>query len=646
MQFYAEYTLGMRGPSNKKADKGTIVHKILEICALCKKALQDDIPEIEDEEIGAVLTDNYDPEYMSSIASRVYHHYTADLTHHSWGEKDFKDCVNWTWKALKYNDGMFDPRYRNVVDAEPHFNFELPFDWAEYDYPEQGLKGKLGLKGTIDLITDLGDGVYEVVDWKGLPTDTPIPTIEGWKTMGTLTINDIVFDKDGNQTKVVGKSKKSYKECYEIEFDDKTKAICDYEHLWLLDNDDVVDAPNLKVGDKIDVAGPLDTDYVDLPIDPYVLGAWLGDGRNRSMEITSGDSFIFNEIEDRGYQAGTDINHSTSDCRTSTILAQTHNLRKLNLLHNKHIPLVYLRASYSQRLDLLRGLMDTDGNVNSVRKQAVFTTCNKKLSNDVKELLLSLGQRVNQSTIVRDTNFKKNVTVYPLAFRPLNLNPFLMPRKSDRINADWGPGRSNKRMIKKITKLATNLETQCIMVDSPSNTYLCTKNMIPTHNTGRRLDWATGKTKDQVKLFSDPQLRLYHYAVKQMYPHVHSFLITIYFINDGGAFTVHFQDSDLEKTEAIIKRRFEAIRDTQQPLRIKETDPKQTSKCHKLCHAGMTTFEDTHVQSIERYGKPMSKCDQMKQVIAQKGIEWVTKNYAHPDHKHGSYGEGGGKVQP
>jgi len=341
MQFYSEYVLGLRGQGNKKADKGTITHKILEICALCKKASQDGLAVIDDEDIGEVLTDNYGPEYLAAVAARAYQFYTKKFDYHkgrhAWTDKDFEDCLNWAWKALKYRDGMFDPRNRNVVDAEPHFDFEMPFDWANYEYPEHGLKGRLALKGTIDLITDVGDGVYEVIDWK----------------------------------------------------------------------------------------------------------------------------------------------------------------------------------------------------------------------------------------------------------------------------------------------------------------------------TGRRLDWATGKTKDQHKLFSDAQLRLYHYAVKQMYPDVHTFLVTIMFINDGGAFTVHFQDSDLEKTEQMIRKRYEVIQQTEEPSIIRQIDPSQGWKCRKLCHAGMTTFEDTHVEPIvekrvgqyTKYGETMSKCEQIRYMIKKKGIDWVTDNYTHPDHVHGKYGQGGGKIQ-
>ena len=74
MQYYMEYTLGWRGSSGKKADKGTIVHKVLELCALAKKALQDGHAIFEDHEIGEIETANYDTEYLDEIIDRVISH--------------------------------------------------------------------------------------------------------------------------------------------------------------------------------------------------------------------------------------------------------------------------------------------------------------------------------------------------------------------------------------------------------------------------------------------------------------------------------------------------------------------------------------------------------------------------------------------
>lgn len=650
-QFFLEYNLGWRGPSGQKADKGTIVHKALEIAAVCKKAVQDGVEVVEDDVVGSVLTANYEPEYMDYIIERVYNYYTELFDHHAWSPKDYKDCKNWTWKALQLNDGMFDPRNRNVVEPELKFDFEIKEDWAKYNYDMGNgdkLEGYLSLKGTIDLVTDLGDKCYEVIDWKGLPINTKIPTLDGFTTMGNIKEGEIVFDQYGMKCKVVGKSKIKTKECFKIMFDDNTSAVCDNEHLWKLSNGETVSVVNLKKGDKIKVASPIECKDVNLPIQPYLLGAWLGDGRNRSCEISSGDPEIFNNLHLDGNVLGKNLeNRSNIQTISKTVYNTTNKLKTLDLLHNKHIPNIYFRSSYHQRLCLLRGLMDTDGNVNIIRKQAVFTSCNAKLANDVHHLLLTLGQRPYKYKQTRKTNFSNGneIEVYHISFRPININPFRLRRKASKVNPNWGYGKSNIRQITSIEKDAKQ-KTQCIAVDSPDNTYLCTENYIPTHNTGRRLDWATGEEKTEKKLFEDPQLRLYHYAVHKTFPDIDHIIMTIYYINDGGPFSIHFSNKDIPKTEEMIQKKFEFIKKTTKPSLLYEKNPARSWVCRKLCHHGKTTFEGTDIEPMKDPRNPsqyLTKCEQTKRMIKQYGIEWVSANMSHSDHNLDHYKAPGGK---
>jgi len=164
-QYFIEYVLGWRGLSNKKADKGTIVHKILEILAVIKKAQQDNVTDVTDEIVGLINIHDYS---LDKIINQVYDYYSSTNTHHEWFDKDRDDCYNWVYKTLKFNNGMFDPRQRTIVCPEQHFDFVIKKPWAKYSYdtPEGKLEGYLGLKGTIDLITKVDDNFYEIVDWK------------------------------------------------------------------------------------------------------------------------------------------------------------------------------------------------------------------------------------------------------------------------------------------------------------------------------------------------------------------------------------------------------------------------------------------------------------------------------------------------
>jgi len=321
-QYYIEYVLGWRGPSGQKADKGTIVHKVLEILAFIKKAKQDNTPIIEDDIIGKIDINNYD---LDTIIDSVYDHYVLQTQHHKWADKDKKDCRSWVHKAISFNNGMFDPRNRNIICPERHFDFEINRQWAKYSFNTDNgpISGNLALKGTIDLVTSLNSKTIEIVDWK----------------------------------------------------------------------------------------------------------------------------------------------------------------------------------------------------------------------------------------------------------------------------------------------------------------------------TGKRLDWATGQEKTQEKLEKDPQLRIYHYAISHLYPEIEHIIFSIYFINDGGPFSVCFDKSDLLETENMLRSKFEAIKATKKPKLHKSW------MCSKLCHFGKTTFENSHLLPIIEYrdgqtcpkNNFMTKCEQIKHEIELKGIEQVTKEYKNLNHTIGHY---------
>src|SRR5690606_33275759 len=111
---------------------------------------------------------------------------------------------------------------------------------------------------------------------------------------------------------------------------------------------------------------------------------------------------------------------------------------------------------------------------------------------------------------------------------------------------------------------------------------LCTLNMIPTHNTGQRKDWSTGRKKD-LKYFQedDFQLQFYYYALAHLYPDK-NVLLTIFWIRDGGPFTVTFSKDHLPKIEARIRQRFEEIKKCKKPELISPNH--KDFKCYKLCH--------------------------------------------------------------
>lgn len=162
---------------------------------------------------------------------------------------------------------------------------------------------------------------------------------------------------------------------------------------------------------------------------------------------------------------------------------------------------------------------------------------------------------------------------------------------------------------------------------------------IVDYKTGRRLNWGTGEEKTFEKLQQDPQLKLYHYAATKLIPDAKEIMVTIYFINDGGPFTMSFGPAELESTVEMLRQKFEEIKATKLPKQNKSW------KCSKLCNAGKTTFENTHVAPIieGRNGKTtpqgqiMTKCEQTYYAIQKYGIDFVQENYKMPNHNVGFY---------
>ena len=326
-QYLFDYVLGYRSPSNKKADKGTIVHKVLEILAFIKYHQQNGNKFFEDDIIGKVDIYNYN---LDTIIDSVYQYYTSAFCHHEWKPIDFRDCSKWTYKAIEYANGMFDPRNRNILYPEQRFDITIDQPWAKYKYETNDgiIEGNLAIKGTIDLIVQPNDDTAEIIDWK----------------------------------------------------------------------------------------------------------------------------------------------------------------------------------------------------------------------------------------------------------------------------------------------------------------------------TGRRLNWATGEEKTQEKLEKDPQLMIYYYAVRKLYPNIKNCIVTIFFINDGGPFSMVFDDKDIYKTESLLRDKFKKIQKTLRPKLNK------TWKCTKLCHYGKTTFEDTHIPAMKEYrenqtcniGDIMTKCEQVAHDISLKGYQNTVDEYTTPGYNVGYYKPPGG----
>jgi hypothetical protein len=330
---------------------------------------------------------------------------------------------------------------------------------------------------------------------KALALDTLIPTPEGWTTIGDIKVGDQILSPDGNPVSVTFKTETMINhQCYKIFFDNGEEIVADADHLWevnssywrtgkkVINTDEIYSRYLKKTNNKrgkgvegslyIDLSKAINGKNQNLPIDPYLLGVWLGDGYSADGRIIAHkDDYEF-------YKTKLDIEHERED--NNCIRFKCRDLRKKlkenNLLKNKHIPQIYLRTSIEQRMELLRGLMDTDGSITK-NQSFEFYQKNYEFILQVVELLSSLGikSRVSRRLI--------NQCWYHTVRFPSKENIFNLPRKSQLINFD-GKGRpQNKRhYIQKIEKV-DSVPVACIQVDSDDHLFLCGRTFIPTHNT-------------------------------------------------------------------------------------------------------------------------------------------------------------------
>jgi len=357
-------------------------------------------------------------------------------------------------------------------------------------------------------------------DGKALALDTPIATPGGWRTMGSLRVGSTVYDERGNPTKVIATSPIMIgRPCFEVEFDDGEVIVADAEHLWVTNTragrlknlppearttreiSETLRVESINVANhSISTNEPLQGGDVYLPIPPYTLGAWLGDGHSKSPNITTADAEVLIEIGYDGFMP-----EMREYASLSNSLAKTYTIRRMGqqrqmiggrigsvspmsflndikvagLWKNKHIPPVYLRASYKQRLQLLRGLMDTDGTASRVGK-CEFCSVNERLAGDVLELLRTMGVKCTLTQGRAVLNGRDCGPKYRIMFST-TLPIFVIKRKADRLKKSLHP-RTRTRYIVDVRPVPS-VPVKCIQVANESHQYLCGQAMIPTHNS-------------------------------------------------------------------------------------------------------------------------------------------------------------------
>ena len=394
------------------------------------------------------------------------------------------------------------------------------------------------------LSADVGAG-------KGLRENEIVATPSGWRKMKELKVGDYVIGRNGKPTKVIGVYPQGEQELAKITFKDNVEIITDMEHRWTVSPtgqypekyqsgevpEYVISTKDLLNKEKKEMKIPLrneegsvisvitrdiETYYKNskgyskwkipllsnpvefevskekLPLDPYILGYWLGDGENSSFNISVGwydvqDAYkTLSEVWDGTIDVMIEENSGNADFRFKKEgVFGTDILKKAGVFKNKHIPEIYMTASIEDRISLLQGLIDSDGSI-SKNGNVDFRNTNKKLIDNVVELVQSLGGmswhgKPKYKTYPYHGKTKKTKKAsYGVAINlPPGIQPCRLSRKLNRYNSLESVSKGSQKLtksIKKVEKLDYKEKTICIKVDAEDENFV-TKGYTVTHNT-------------------------------------------------------------------------------------------------------------------------------------------------------------------
>lgn len=422
-----------------------------------------------------------------------------------------------TTRVRFWNNSAFGPstRVRRLQTPE--------WSTVKQNYPEATRSSIEDLMGTDK---EAGLAVWHSVPGTGKaqPLSSPVLTPQGWRTMGGLKVGDFVIGSDGKPTEVLGVYPQGEREIARVTFNDGAEVECDWDHLWTVrDNnsnrwrtvttqqmfkgEDIVFTRHKRPEQVISqrkwsaavrapygqlrlrvpmLSAPIEYNEQDLPIDPYTLGAWLGDGLAHTGVICGEDHEIFSRVVSIGYEQGPslEVRDDNPNYGSFRFLGLSEQLKSLGLIRNKFLPEQYLMGTKDERLALLQGLMDTDGDVRPT--SSTFNNSNEQIIDSVVKLVRSLGGIARKSNPrYPKYTYNNEVRTGKASWRvSINLPEGLCPFSISRKASIWSPNTkyNPNRLIESIDPSGRSEGSVCIRVDADDSLYV-TKDYVLTHNT-------------------------------------------------------------------------------------------------------------------------------------------------------------------
>lgn len=425
---------------------------------------------------------------------------------------------------------------RVLLAAAQNGDFDSFLQYIEFNRePEKRfyLPRRKTLRKIVQAYQDVNDGKIDLLTvsqpkrtGKALPVDTPVLTPDGYVNIGALRVGDKVISPRGNVTTVTGVYPQGRKEVYEIVFSetgkcpDKTVVKCCKDHLWtvrteedraknrerVMSTEEIMNGTIKRSHDRhnnysVDYVQPLELEERgDRLLSPYLMGQLLGDGSFRhNIRMTTADESVVERlaaelpdtdkiVRDGKYDYRIIKKNDLRDERGFMVRSSTAKaIDAYGLMgkyaSDKHVPHEYIYTNVENRLELLRGLFDSDGCVTT--NGVEFSTTSKQLSEDVAFIVRSVGGRVrivNRAGHYTINGTRKNtIENYRVYCQfPATICPFWLKRKAEQFH----PARKRLyRFIEDVRSTGTYAEMVCISVADESRQFVITDKMVPTHNT-------------------------------------------------------------------------------------------------------------------------------------------------------------------
>ena len=417
------------------------------------------------------------------------------------------------YDTLKKGEELLLESYDSMARCGDFRAYCIALEWnrpieKQFFLPRKKILEKHGLiQAMQDMVDDKLDFLFVSLPpriGKLVSNSTPILTKKGWKKHGDLQVGDYVLNHKGRFVRILATSPEYPCNC-RVSFSNGEQIDCHENHEWLVNDrhrgrEIVLETKQMigKVKDNYDarptknhfrfgvpIIEAIQGEYKELSVEPYCLGVWLGDGTNRKNCITidKKDKIIAEEFS-KYYPISALYIHKTYGTYNYYFDNLRQDLQKIDMCYSrqnctKHIPDIYLTASLEQRLQLLAGLLDTDGTLSKKEHRYHYSTTEKQLMDDFVSLISTFGWRCSISEYepkLSSSSIQGRKKVYDIGFNPTFEIPCRLERKQLKEFS-----KQRRITITNIEKIENGEMGKCIQVEG--GVYLAGKTLLPTHNS-------------------------------------------------------------------------------------------------------------------------------------------------------------------